>query len=204
MGIQILVRWHLYIESVPWCTPAPSQIRRALHPYSSWSPPAATTTWTSATATCTWSAGSLRPMTRPWASYQIRTIAACACVGNAGNVFPQPWVSDPVMHHGTCVTHVPWCMSGSLTRFLLKSIAGKTFPEHAQPANLRIWEETHRDLENWCFPGCWRFSDALPTVPIPLQTSGTAPKWSRVETPKSTGPTWRCSSAMDAMPRRPG
>ena len=24
-------------------------------------------------------------------------------------------VSDPSMHHGTCVTHVPWCMSGSLT-----------------------------------------------------------------------------------------
>ena len=23
-------------------------------------------------------------------------------------------VSDPGMHHGTCVTHVPWCMSGSL------------------------------------------------------------------------------------------
>ena len=26
-----------------------------------------------------------------------------------------PLVSDPSMHHGTCVTHVPWCMSGSLT-----------------------------------------------------------------------------------------
>ena len=25
-------------------------------------------------------------------------------------------VSDPGMHHGTCATHVPWCMSGSLTR----------------------------------------------------------------------------------------
>ena len=28
----------------------------------------------------------------------------------------RPPVSDPGMHHGTCVTHVPWCMSGSLTR----------------------------------------------------------------------------------------
>ena len=27
----------------------------------------------------------------------------------------KPQVSDPDMHHGTCVTHVPWCMSGSLT-----------------------------------------------------------------------------------------
>ena len=24
--------------------------------------------------------------------------------------------SDPGMHHGTCVTQVPWCMSGSLSR----------------------------------------------------------------------------------------
>ena len=28
----------------------------------------------------------------------------------------KPLVSDPDMHHGTCVTHVPWCMSGLLTR----------------------------------------------------------------------------------------
>ena len=56
-----------------------------------------------------------------WASYQIRKIAGCACAGNAGNVNPatefqgNQLVSDPGMHHGTCVTHVPWCMSGSLT-----------------------------------------------------------------------------------------
>ena len=53
-----------------------------------------------------------------WASYQIRKIAGCACAGNAGNVLPRrqfqrkPLVSDPGMHHGTWVTHVPWCMSG--------------------------------------------------------------------------------------------
>ena len=27
----------------------------------------------------------------------------------------KPWVSDHGMHHGTLVTHVPWCISGSLT-----------------------------------------------------------------------------------------
>ena len=26
----------------------------------------------------------------------------------------KPLISDPALHHGTCVTHVPWCMSGSL------------------------------------------------------------------------------------------
>ena len=28
----------------------------------------------------------------------------------------KPPVGDPDMHYGTCVTHVPWCMSVSLTR----------------------------------------------------------------------------------------
>ena len=29
--------------------------------------------------------------------------------------------SNPDMHHGTCVTHVPWCMPGSLTSVFLWS-----------------------------------------------------------------------------------
>ena len=57
-----------------------------------------------------------------------------------GTISPPPWVSDPNMHHDTCVTHVPWCMSGSLTNdFLWNLVAGKTFPAHAQPAIFRIW-----------------------------------------------------------------
>ena len=28
----------------------------------------------------------------------------------------KPLISDPGVHHGTCLMHVPWCMSGSLTR----------------------------------------------------------------------------------------
>ena len=34
--------------------------------------------------------------------------------GMPGTFSPPPRVRDPDMHHGTCVTHVPWCMSGSL------------------------------------------------------------------------------------------
>ena len=55
-----------------------------------------------------------------------------------GTFSPPPRVSDPDMHHGTCVKHVSWCIPGWLTM----SKAGKTFPEfpaHAQPAILRIW-----------------------------------------------------------------
>ena len=36
--------------------------------------------------------------------------------------FPRhPRVSDPDMHHGTCVTHVPWCIPVSLTSGFLWS-----------------------------------------------------------------------------------
>ena len=41
--------------------------------------------------------------------------------GMPGTFPPPPLVSDPDMHHGTCVTHVPWCMSGSLTSGFLWS-----------------------------------------------------------------------------------
>ena len=97
-----------------------------------------------------------------WASYQIRKIAGCACAGNAGNVFPRRRiqrkmrVSDPGMHHGTCVTHVPWCMSGLLTRGGGENVPG--IPGACAPATLRIWQEAHGDyncmlclLYRFCF-----------------------------------------------------
>ena len=82
-----------------------------------------------------------------WASYQIRKIAGCACAGNAGNVSPRrrfqrnPIVGDPGMHHGTCVTHVPWCMSGSLTCGDGENVPG--IPGACAPAILRIWQKAH-------------------------------------------------------------
>ena len=51
-------------------------------------------------------------------------------------------VRDLGMHHGMCVTHVPWCMSVSLTRGAGENVT-PAFPAHAQPAILRIWQEAH-------------------------------------------------------------
>ena len=46
--------------------------------------------------------------------------------GMPGTFSPSPRVSDPDMLHGTCVAHVPWCMSGSLTSgFLWNRWRGK-------------------------------------------------------------------------------
>ena len=50
-------------------------------------------------------------------------------------------VSDPGMHHGTCVTHVPWCMLGSPTRGGGENVPA--FPAHAQPAILHICQKAH-------------------------------------------------------------
>ena len=45
------------------------------------------------------------------------------------------------MHHGTCVTHVPWCMSGSLTCGGGENVPG--IPGACAPAILRIWQGAH-------------------------------------------------------------
>ena len=98
-----------------------------------------------------------KPMTWPWASYQIRKIAGCACVGNAGNVFPHHWlqrktlVSNPGMHHGTCVTHVPWWMPESLVPDGGENVPG--IPGACAPAIFRIWQEAHAGI--YFIKGLW-------------------------------------------------
>ena len=70
-----------------------------------------------------------------------------------GTFSPPPRVCDPGMHHGTCVTHVLWCMPGSLTSdFLWSWRRGEmfpAFPAHAQPKILRIWQEAHHQLSRF-------------------------------------------------------
>ena len=76
-------------------------------------------------------------------------LRAAHAPGMPGTFSPPPTskktvVSDLGMHHGTCVRHVPWCMSGSPTRGV--GGGGETFPAfpaHAQPAILRIWQQAH-------------------------------------------------------------
>ena len=49
------------------------------------------------------------------------TLRVAHAPGMPGTFSPPPRVSDPDMYHGTCVTHVPWCMLGSLTNGFLWS-----------------------------------------------------------------------------------
>ena len=90
-----------------------------------------------------------------WASCQIRKIAGCTCARNAGNVYSrrrlqkEPLVRYPGMHQATCLTHVPWWMSGSLTRGGGENVPG--IPGACAPAILHIWQEFH-DCMFLCSP----------------------------------------------------
>ena len=80
----------------------------------------------------------------PWASYQIRKIAGCACAGNAGNISPRrrfqrkPLVSDPGMHHGSdaCRDRSP-------------AVTGKMFPAFPAHAHPQFYVFGKRPIESW-------------------------------------------------------
>ena len=70
--------------------------------------------------------------------------------GMPGTFSLPPRVSDPDMHHITCVTHVPWCMPGSVSSdFLWSRWRGEIFPAQAQPVIWRIWQEAHGLTCDW-------------------------------------------------------
>ena len=74
----------------------------------------------------------------------------------------KPLVSDPAMHHGTCVTHVPWCMSGSPAPGGGWNVPG--IPGACAPAIFRIWQEAHCRYSiinpEWCGARIYRLSYA--------------------------------------------
>ena len=52
--------------------------------------------------------------------------------GMPGTFPPPPRVSDPNMHHGTCMTYVPWCMPGSLTSGFICSRCRRKRSRHSR------------------------------------------------------------------------
>ena len=81
-------------------------------------------------------------------------IEGCACAGDAENGFPPPLVRDPDMHHGTCVTHVPRCMPGSLTiGFLWSRWRGKRSRHCRRMCNPQFYVSGKRPIAKqytWC------------------------------------------------------
>ena len=62
---------------------------------------------------------------------------------------PPPWVSDSDMHHGTCATHVLWCMPGSLTSgFLWSRWQGKRSRHSRRMRNPQFYVSGKRPMPN--------------------------------------------------------
>ena len=90
--------------------------------------------------------------------------------GMPGTFSPPPLVSDSDMHHGTCLTHVPWCMPGSLTSgFLWNRWRGKRSRHFRRMRNPQFWVSGKRPMAQkyddvltmkrfpqYCFIGPWR------------------------------------------------
>ena len=96
----------------------------------------------------------------PWASYQIREIAGCACACAYRERFPRhhsklsrhasrhvrdryltrnPWVSCQI-----AATHVPWCMPESLTRHRWR---GKRFRDYRRMRKPQFYVSDKRPME---------------------------------------------------------
>ena len=69
------------------------------------------------------------PWPRQGALTRYPRLLVARAPGMPGTFSPPPTskktlVSDPGIHHGTCATHLPWCMSGSLTRGVGENVPG--------------------------------------------------------------------------------
>ena len=70
--------------------------------------------------------------------------------GMPGTFSPPQRVSDPDMHHGTSVTHVPWSMSGSLTSgFLWSRWRGKRSRHSRRMPNPQFFVSCKRPMADW-------------------------------------------------------
>ena len=76
--------------------------------------------------------------------------------GMPGTFSPPVWVNDPDMHHGTCVTHVSWCMPGSLTSGFHWGRQREQRPRHFQRmCNAQFYVSGKRSVAALSVPSFW-------------------------------------------------
>ena len=93
--------------------------------------------------------------------------------GMPGTFSPPPRVSDPDMHHGTCVKHVPWCIPGSLTSDFLWSRWRRKHSRHSRRMrNPQFYESRKRPMRRGYF--YWSKSHTDPFFVILLNLIFTA------------------------------
>ena len=103
--------------------------------------------------------------------------------GMPGTFSPTPRFRDPDMHHGTCVTHVPWCMPGSLTSdFLWSRWRGKRSRHSRRMHNPQFYVSGKRPMGKYLQSTCIRVTC--------LHSDGTWVAWRQ----KITGNSTSCSA----------
>ena len=84
-----------------------------------------------------------------------------------GSCSPPSRVSDPDMHHGTCVTHVPWCMSESLiSGFLWSQSRGKSSRHSRRMRNPQFYASGKRPMAllTWRYKRQWNVALNIPVA----------------------------------------
>ena len=74
------------------------------------------------------------------------TAGVAHALGMPGTFSPPPRLSDPDMQYGTCVTHVPWCMLGSLTNGFLCQWRGKRSRHSRRMRNQQFYVSGKRPM----------------------------------------------------------
>ena len=68
----------------------------------------------------------------------------------SGTFSTPPRINDPDRYYGTCVTHVPWCMPGSLTSgFLWSRWRGKCSRHSGRMRNPQFYISGTRPMTKW-------------------------------------------------------
>ena len=112
----------------------------------------------------------LRPFTHGPLTRYVKLRVAHA-PGMPGTFSQPPRVSDPDMHHGTCVTHVPWYMPGSLTSgFLWNRRRGKRSRHSRCMRNRNFAYLVRGPLATWPWNGSWL--NVLVTASFGMRTYG--------------------------------
>ena len=82
-----------------------------------------------------------------WPLIRYAKLRVAHAPGMPGTFSPPPRVSDPDTHHGTCVTHVLWCMPGSLTcGFLWSRWQGKRSRHSRRTRNPQFYISGRRPI----------------------------------------------------------
>ena len=119
--------------------------------------------------------------------------------GIPGTFSPSPRVSNPDMHHGTCVTHVPRCVPGSLTSGTLWCRwRGKLYRHTGRMRNPQFYVSGKRpmyqgddDLAAITFKGIlFAFCGLVHSSATPCDVNNIGPQWFRLCLIACTNPCW--------------